>query len=171
MPFREVSVMDQKREFVVFATAEGANVRELCRRFGISPTTGYKWLERYRRVGLAGLAERSRRPQFSPSRTPSAVEAKVLAVRARSNNVWGGRKIKRALEDGGEADIPAASTITRILRRHDRLTEAGLAEHPGPWRRFERESPNELWQMDRSEERRVGKECQSVCRSRWSPYH
>ena len=148
MPFREVSVMDQKREFVVFAAADGANVRELCRRFGISPTTGYKWLERYRGQGVAGLAERSRRPKSSRLRTPAAIEANVIAVRDRSNNVWGGRKIKRALEDRGEADVPAASTITQILRRHDRLTEAGSAEHPGPWLRFERESPNELWQMD-----------------------
>jgi transposase len=138
MPFREVSVMDQKREFVVFAAAEGTNVRELCRRFGISPTTGYKLLERYRERGLAGLIEQSRRPKASPLRTPAAVEAQVLAVRARSNNVWGGRKIKRALEDGGEVDVPAASTITRILRRHDRLREAGSTEHPGPWLRFER---------------------------------
>ncbi|RVC65244.1 helix-turn-helix domain-containing protein, partial [Mesorhizobium sp. M00.F.Ca.ET.038.03.1.1] len=44
MPFYEVSMMDQKREFVEFASREWANVRELCRRFGISPTTGYKWL-------------------------------------------------------------------------------------------------------------------------------
>ena len=148
MPFRGMSAMDQKREFVVFAAAEGANVRELCRRFGISPTTGYKWVERYRREGLAGLAEQSRRPRLSPCRTPPAVEEKVLAVRGRSNNVWGGRKIRRALEDCGEAEVPAASTITAILRRCERLTEAGSAEHRGPWRRFERESPNELWQMD-----------------------
>lgn len=148
MPFREVSAMDRKREFVVFAAAEGANIRELCRRFGISPTTGYKWLGRYRRMGLAGLAERSRRPQFSPGRTRLAITAKVLEVRERSNNAWGGRKIRRALEDCGEADVPAASTITAILRRHGRLTEAGSAEHRGPWTRFERESPNELWQMD-----------------------
>jgi len=148
MPFRAVSVMDQKREFVGFATAEGANLRDLCRRFGISAPTAYKWLERYRREGLAGLADRSRRPKASPLQTPAAIEAKVLAVRESSNNVWGGRKIKRALEDRGEADIPAASTITEILRRHNRLTEAGSAQHRGPWQRFERESPNELWQMD-----------------------
>jgi transposase InsO family protein len=148
MPFLGMSAMDLKREFVVFASADGANVRQLCRRFGISPTVGYKWLGRYRREGLAGLAEQSRRPKSSRGRTPAAVEAKVIEVRDRSNNVWGGRKIKRALEDRGEADIPAASTITQILRRHDRLTEAGSAEHPGPWRRFERASPNELWQMD-----------------------
>ena len=76
MPFRGMSAMDQKREFVVFAAAEGANVRPLCRRFGISPTTGYKWLERYRREGLAGLAEQSRRPRLSPCRTPPASKRK-----------------------------------------------------------------------------------------------
>ncbi|HYY39515.1 MAG TPA: IS481 family transposase [Xanthobacteraceae bacterium] len=148
MPFRGMSVMDQKREFVVFATAESANIRQLCRRFGISPTTGYKWLERYREEGLAGLSERSRRPKGSPLRTAGRIEAKVLAVRERSNNAWGGRKIRRALQDRGEADIPAASTITEILRRHDRLDKDGSAQHPGPWQRFERLGPNELWQMD-----------------------
>jgi transposase InsO family protein len=148
MPFRGVSAMDRKREFVMFAAAEGANVRELCRRFEISPTTGYKWLGRHRAQGAAGLIERSRPPQTHRLRTPAAVEAKVVEVRDRSNNVWGGRKIKRALKDRGEVDISAASTITQILKRHDRLTEAGSAEHPGPWLRFERESPNELWQMD-----------------------
>jgi transposase InsO family protein len=148
MRFREVSAMDQRRELVVFAAREGANIRELCRRFRVSPTTAYKWRERYRRAGLAGLVDRSRRPKASPLQTSAAIEAKVLELRERSNNVWGGRKIKRALEDRGEADIPAASTITAILRRHDRLNESSAAEHPGPWRRFERESPNELWQMD-----------------------
>jgi transposase InsO family protein len=72
----------------------------------------------------------------------------VLAVREESNNAWGGRKIKGTLETQGETGIPAASTITEILRRYGRLTDAGAAEHPGRWQRFERESPNELWQMD-----------------------
>jgi transposase InsO family protein len=148
MPFCEVSVMDQRREFVRFAAAEGANMRELCRRYGISPTTGYKWLERYLSEGPAGLVERPRRPHASPRRTPGAIEAKVLDVRAASNEAWGGRKIKVALERRGERDIPAPSTITAILRRNGRLGEKALASHPGPWQRFERESPNELWQMD-----------------------
>jgi len=147
MPFREVSVMDERREFVRFAALEDANVRELCRRFGISPTTGYKWLERYRREGSAGLVERSRRPRHIPRRTAAAVEAQVLEIREQSNNVWGGRKIKRVLEREGAIAVPAASTITEILRRHGRLME-GAASHPGPWQRFERASPNELWQMD-----------------------
>jgi transposase InsO family protein len=148
MPFCEVSVDDQRREFVAFATNDGANVRELCRRFGISPTTGYKWLDRYRREGLAGLVEASRRPRSSPTRIASAIEARVLEVRTRSNDAWGGRKIRKVLRDEGQPDVPAASTITEILRRHHRLNEASAVQHPGPWQRFEREAPNELWQMD-----------------------
>jgi transposase InsO family protein len=146
MPFREVSVMDERREFVGFAGKEGANMRELCRRFAISPSTGYKWLERFRLEGDAGLIDRSRRPHESPHRTPPWVEAKVLSVRAASNNAWGGRKIRKVLERAGDVGVPAASTITGILRRHDRLSAD--AARSGAWQRFERESPNELWQMD-----------------------
>ena len=119
-----------------------ADVSALVRR---PATSG---LTRYRNDGLDGLVERSRRPLGSPHRTPAAIETKVLAVRDRSNNAWGGRKIRRTLRNRGELDVPAASTITEILRRHDRLNEAVAGAHPGPWQRFERESPNELWQMD-----------------------
>ena len=62
MPWKETSAMDQRREFVLMATADGANVRLLCRRFGIWPSTAYKWIARYRSEGSAGLVERSRRP-------------------------------------------------------------------------------------------------------------
>src|SRR5258707_11059295 len=68
MPFHEGSRMDARLEFVMLASVEGANVRKLCRRFGISPTTGYKWLERWRIEGVTGLQELSRRPQHSPLR-------------------------------------------------------------------------------------------------------
>ena len=123
MPFCGVSVMDRKREFVMLASVDsGVSIRELCRRFGISPTTAYKWLGRYEQEGLPGLLERSRRPKASPARTTKAIEDKVLEVRDNSNDAWGGRKIKKNLEDRGEANIPAASTITEILRRHNRLS-------------------------------------------------
>src|SRR5262245_563217 len=78
MPFCEMAVMSQRREFAELAVKPGVNIRELCRRYGISPTTGYKWRERYGSGGLAALAERSRRPHSSPQRTSSAIEAKVL---------------------------------------------------------------------------------------------
>src|SRR4051794_41956852 len=72
MPFREVSIVEQRREFIAFAVKDGANIRELCRRFGISRQTAYKWLERYRREGVAGLKARSRRPERRPAGTGGA---------------------------------------------------------------------------------------------------
>src|SRR5438105_7556132 len=147
MPWRERSVMDEREEFVSLALAAGANRSELCRRFGISREKGYKWLRRFEATGRSGLADRSRRPKTSPTQTVAAIEAQVLQIRAESNNAWGGRKIERALRDAGVAQVPSASTITEILRRHGKL-EKSAAEHPGRWQRFERAVPNELWQMD-----------------------
>jgi transposase InsO family protein len=146
MPFKECSLMDQREEFCRLALLPGTNVRELCRRWGVSSTAGYKWLRRYRAEGAGGLADRSRRPKSSPGRTLPAMEAQVLAVRAE-NPAWGGRKIRKVLEDDGVADPPSASTITEILRRHDRLDgpRAGQARE---WTRFEHAAPNDLWQMD-----------------------
>jgi len=138
--------MSQRREFMSLFTQEEANRRELCRRFGISPTLGYRLLERYRGEGVAGLADRSRRPRHSPDQTPEAREAAVLAVRD-AHSAWGGRKIRRRLLDLGEAEVPSASTITAILHRHQRIDAAEGAKHRA-WERFERAAPNELWQMD-----------------------
>ena len=146
MPFEERSIMSQREEFCRLATAEGANVRELCRRFGVSPTSGYKWIERWQAEGREGLADRSRRPLTSPGRTSEAVEAQVLAVR-REHPRWGGRKIRRVLQREGLAEAPAASTTTEILRRHGQLDgpRAGEARN---WIRFESAAANDLWQMD-----------------------
>ncbi len=145
MPFQGVSAMDLKLEFVCLAMAEGANLRSLCRRFGVSPTTGYKWLERYRAQGEAGLEEASRRPLSSPWRSGVGVEKSVLKVRA-AHPAWGGRKIAAVLERKG-LSAPAPSTITAILRRHG----VEIGAHGGgasPFTRFEHPAPNELWQMD-----------------------
>lgn len=147
MPWRERSVMEQREEFVKLALAAGSNKLELCRRFGISRSNGNKWIARYLTQGRAGLADRSRRPHHSPTRSEDAVEAEVLCIRESSNNAWGGRKIARVMARRGELKVPAPSTITDILRRHGKLA-ARPGEHPGPYRRFERATPNELWQMD-----------------------
>ena len=138
--------MDAKLESVMLASAEGANVRRLCDRFAISPTTGYKWLERWRRAGMAGLQERSRRPQSSPTRSVAATEAAVLSVRAE-HPAWGGRKIARRLRDLGQDGVPAASTVTAILKRHG-IELGTFGGGQSAFTRFERSRPNELWQMD-----------------------
>ena len=146
MPFKECSLMSSREEFCRLAGAPGRNVRELCRRWGISPQTGYKWVVRFEAEGVAGLEDRSRRPLSSPARTGCGMEERVLEVR-RAHPVWGGRKIRRVLQNQGVADPPSASTITAILRRHD-LLDGARAGQPRDWVRFEHAAPNELWQMD-----------------------
>jgi transposase InsO family protein len=145
MPFLERSIMLQREEFCRLALRPGANVRELCRRSGISPSTGYTWLGRYKQAGLAGLEDRSRRPLGSPRRTPVGIEAQVLAVRLE-HPAWGGRKIGKVLERAGISP-PSASTITEILRRHGQLDGPRAGERRD-WVRFEHPAPNDLWQMD-----------------------
>jgi len=142
MPWSEVSIVDQRREFVRLAMQEGANRRELCRRFGIHPDTGYKWLGRWESDGE--LADRSRRPHSNPTRTDGAVEALVLAVRD-AHPAWGARKIARCLEREG-VESPAFSTVHKILHRNGRIVApvGGAAAQ----QRFEKPAPNLLWQMD-----------------------
>ena len=144
MPWREVSVMDQRQEFVRLALQPGANRRELCRRFGVSAAIGYKWLARWA-AGEHELADRSRRPHSSPGRSDAATEAAVLAVRG-AHPAWGARKILHCLaRERGAA--PAHSTVHAILVRHGRV--APPAGTPGQaYQRFEKEAPNRLWQMD-----------------------
>jgi transposase InsO family protein len=144
MPWREVSIMDERREFVELAMQPGANRRELCRRFGVHPDTGYKWLGRWA-GGETGLADRSRRPHTSPERTDAALEARILAVRD-AHPAWGARKIERCLEREGHTS-PAISTVHEILRRHGRV-EKPAGSSGQPYRRFEKPAPNLLWQMD-----------------------
>jgi len=142
MPWREVSKMDQRREFVALANREGANIRALCRSFEIHPDTGYKWLGRW--LSSGELGDRSRRPHTSPSRTERRIEERIVAVRD-AHAAWGARKIIRCLERDG-VKAPAFSTVHEILRRHERIVPA--AGGAPARQRFEQPAPNLLWQMD-----------------------
>jgi transposase InsO family protein len=136
--------MSRRHEFVLLAGQPGVNFRQLCRRFGISAKTGYKWRKRFGQGGIAALADQSRRPKSSPGCSAQAVSAQVEALR-REHPVWGGRKLRRRLQDLGVAQVPAASTCTQIVRRAQLVSPAAVH---APWKRFERTYPNELWQMD-----------------------
>ena len=146
MAWKDVSAMSQRVEFVVLASAERANVSELCRRFGVSRKTGYKWLSRYATQGRAGLVDQSRRPKVSAGQISGEPEERVLALR-REHPAWGGRKLRRRLLDLKSPDVPAASTITTLLRRHGLLDVRNGAGQPNV-QRFEHAAPNDLWQMD-----------------------
>ena len=77
MPWKEVSIMSQRFEFVTLAAAENANVRHLCRCYGISPNTAYKWLGRFQSAGKQALEDRSRQPHNSPARTSKEMEEAI----------------------------------------------------------------------------------------------
>lgn len=98
MPWQERTRMTERQEFVAFAAQEEANIAALCRRYGISRKTGYKWLARA--GGAEPLTDRSRRPSTAPGRTSSEVEAAVLALRA-NHPAWGGRKLHHTLARQG----------------------------------------------------------------------
>jgi len=146
MGWREVSIMSQRQEFINFVLQEGSNFAELCRRFNISRKTGYKFLNRYNQHGNEDLRDRSRRPRRSPERTDSETEQLIIALRKKHAS-WGGRKLKRRLEDLGYTAIPCPSTITAILKRFGCIAEQESQKHRA-WTRFEARSPNDLWQMD-----------------------
>ncbi|MDQ2651444.1 MAG: IS481 family transposase [Chloroflexota bacterium] len=132
----------ERAAFVEMVREEEVPIAELCRQFGISRKTGYKWLARAQ-TGES-LADRSRRPHTSPRQIAGDLEARILALR-QQHPAWGGRKLHHRLVAAGVADVPAPSTITDVLRR------AGMLEippAPSVVRRFAHTEPNALWQMD-----------------------
>jgi transposase InsO family protein len=143
MPWRSSSVTEERIGFVMAARRQSQSLSELCRRYRVSRPTGYRWLRRYEEVdSLTGLVERSRRPHRSPARVSEDVTDRIVAMRLTWD--WGARKLRTMLHDDGV--IVSESTINRVLRRHDLVRES--QSHLQGTTRFEREQPNQLWQMD-----------------------
>src|SRR5207247_2129906 len=123
-----------------------------------------KWLHRYMTEGADGLFDLPRRPKASPGRTAEYVERALLSIRDTKPG-WCGRKLRKVLltepinEEAKDPVIeaarasvpkelvPAASTITQILRRNGRLLPEECAKRQ-PFQRFEHPHPNDMWQMD-----------------------
>lgn len=145
MPWDARSAMSLRSEFVFFASQDGANIRALCRHFGIAPATGYKWLRRWQAEGHKGLSERPRTPHHSPRRTPDTIVELLRDARTIYPR-WGARKLKSWLEARGHT-LSAVSTVHNLLFRHGLLTEGGGTSVQGVGR-FEHCAPNLLWQMD-----------------------
>jgi len=129
MPWKEVSIMSQRLEFVTLASAEKANIRHLCRCYGLSSATAYKWLHRFQTNGVNGLADRSRRPHHSPSRSAAEMEEAIINLRLK-HPAWGGRKLRDRLLALNHTAVPSSSTITAILRRHQLLDPKEVCQAP-----------------------------------------
>jgi transposase InsO family protein len=128
---------------VIAMQQPGAKMVRVCRAFGISRTTGYKWQAREADAhSVTGLADRSRRPHRSPRRTSATTTRRVVALRTEYG--WGGEKLVPLLDAEGIAIAPR--TVDRIIQREG-LTRPDSAP-AAALTRFERAAPNDLWQMD-----------------------
>ena len=143
MPWESRTVSKQREAFALEAT-ETPNFSALCREYGVSRKTGYKWVKRYN--SGQGLEDQSRRPETSPNRTPAAVEEQILRVRME-NPGWGARTIKQVLENEGIKDVPSSRTVNSILQRNGCISEEESQKRKA-YTRFERDACNELWQTD-----------------------
>jgi len=125
------------REILITRLERGEHPGDVATAMGVSASTAYKWWRRYRREGVAGLCDRSSRPNASPNKTPNDVEAKVIALRRE-------RRIYHRI--AAEAGVSKA-TVGRILTRHclNRWRDLEPAE---PVRRYERDNPGEMIHLD-----------------------
>lgn len=146
MPWEPVTVEEQRRELVKLAQQQHVPFREVCRRCGVTPKTGYKWRRRAAEEGLEGLRDRSRRPHRTQPEVPAPVQEAIVAWR-QEHPCWGARKLRRLLQNQGYAPVPATSAITRVLHRHGLISPEAPAGQQA-WQRFEHPAPNDLWQMD-----------------------
>ncbi|MCP4409940.1 MAG: transposase, partial [Gammaproteobacteria bacterium] len=154
MPWQEAITVKLREEFVLKALEPYSNVSELCRAYGISRKTGYKWIKRFREGGIEGLADRSRRPHTSPLRASGEVVLRVIELRRR-HKTWGPKKLRVVLlRSIPQRDAPSVRTIARILKRAGLVRPIGRPRgrnvSMAPTERPEvvATSPNELWTVD-----------------------
>lgn len=143
MPWENRTVKEQRIEFVE-AAQQSSNFSAVCREFGITRATGYKWLRRYE-TGEE-LIDRSRRPRNSPKQISEEIEAQILAIR-KENPGWGAKTIRSVMERSGCTELPCAKTVNNVLNRHNCISEEESAKHK-PFTRFEKDTCNDMWQTD-----------------------
>lgn len=152
MPWKTLSLLKVRQHLVDAALARRQTLQEICRRFGVSRKTAYKWLARFRRCGRAGLRDQSRRPHRSPTRLSGRWIALIGQWRRRRPH-WGAKKIHHQLRQKfPRARVPALCTIQRWLKRSGwvrprprRARRGPTVPHPGltvPTR------PNQVWTVD-----------------------
>jgi transposase InsO family protein len=142
----ELSVMEQ-RYHAVMEVVSGAPVTEVARRYGVSRQAVHGWLSRYERDGLAGLADHSHRPRYQPRQLDAEVEALVCQLRG-AHPRWGPRRLRFELGKAGISPVPSRSTIYRVLVRHRLVPARRRKRRRQDYKRWQREEPMQLWQMD-----------------------
>ncbi len=118
MPWKETYVMDEKLQFISYYLQDEYSVSALCRKFGISRKTGYKYIHRYKELGLDGLKEQSKAPYHHPNAVPEKDIEIIISLRSK-HPYWGPKKLRAwLLHNTPRFHSPSASTIGEILNRH-----------------------------------------------------
>ena len=146
MALVDLSVVEQRYR-AVLAVLAGARVSEVAAGVGVSRQTLHTWLGRYRALGLAGLADRSRRPVSSPSQMSAQVEALVCELR-REHPRWGPVRLAYEAAKRGAQPSPSRMGVYRALVRHGLIQPKSRRKRRDEYVRWEREAPMQLWQMD-----------------------
>src|SRR5439155_4207328 len=126
----------------------GAKVTEVAAAMGVSRQSVHSWITRYLAEGLAGLADKSHRPEFCPHQVAGDVEVTVAEMRRRHPK-WGAKRIRLELLRRPEGmTLPSERTINRILARQGLVLPRPRKRPRGSYRRRQRPGPMQLWQMD-----------------------
>ncbi|MGV9246726.1 IS481 family transposase [Streptomyces sp. NPDC003710] len=142
-----MSVVEQRYR-AVLAVLAGATVTEVAASLGVSRQTVSGWKSRYAASGLAGLADRSRRPASCPHQASAEVETAVCELR-RKHPKWGPRRIAHVLERSGTVSpAPSRMTVYGILIRHGLVEPGARRRKRSDYKRWQRDRPMQLWQMD-----------------------
>jgi len=149
MPWRGVTVSEQRQRFLEDYKLNFHSVAELAERFGVSRKTAHKWIDRYEEHGQQGFEELSRRPYRCPRQTDAAIVDELVSLRKRHPR-WGARKLLDLMHrrDPGQR-LPAASTAARILARGGlvRPRQGHRRAHPGCPKSIP-QGPNDIWAAD-----------------------
>jgi putative transposase len=150
MSWRESCAMDERVKFIADHLTGSWTMTELCDLYEISRKTGYKWVDRYRLEGAAGLKERSHAARVHGRATPQNIVDAIVALR-RERPTWGPRKIVSKLAAGqAEIEWPSASTAGEILKRAGMICSRRLRRRAPP-RLGELTVPrraNHVWGLD-----------------------
>jgi transposase InsO family protein len=125
---------------------DGSPVGEVAIRYGVSRQSVYSWRDKYKAGGIDALRDASRRPRTSPSRLPAGVEALVCELR-RAHPRWGARRIAFEAAQRGADPAPSRATVHRVLERNG-LVVPQAQRHKRKYKRWQRETPMALWQLD-----------------------
>lgn len=151
MPWKELNVMDQKKEFVLKSLKENVNFTRLCAEYCISTKTGYKWKSRFLEQGFEGLENLSTKPNNNSNRLSEDTIISIIKLKLKKK-YWGASKIRKIYQNNHPNEkIPCLSTFNRILKkagltlprkRNRKCSGVRLCN------RVESEYPNHIWTVD-----------------------